>query len=121
MKSIIKIIVIVWTFQITFYVEGFSQAKFDDGRVMLQGFYWESCRHGYPSKFPQFGQKKWYSIVQENAGKIKQGGFDLIWLPPPSSAGKYSAGYGPKEYFNLNNSYGSFAEQRMMLRTLLQD
>src|SRR5262249_62280160 len=34
-----------------------AQAGFDDDRVMLQGFYWESYRHGYPEKFPNYGDK----------------------------------------------------------------
>jgi len=60
-----------------------AQAGFDDDRVMLQGFYWESYRHGNPGRFPQFGDKKWYVIVGENAETIRQARFDLIWLPPP--------------------------------------
>jgi len=103
-----------------------GQAGFNDNRVMIQGFYWESCRHGYPDKFPQFGAKKWYVIVKEQAGKIREGRFDLIWLPPPCyagdpSAGVFSAGYNPKEYFNLNNSYGTFTQHREMLQALLQN
>jgi len=96
-----------------------GQAGFNDDRVMLQGFYWESYRHGHPDKFPQFGAKRWYVIVGEQAGKIREGRFDLIWLPPPSFAGEYSAGYNPKELFNLSNSYGSFAQHQAMLRALL--
>jgi len=84
-------------------------------------YYWESSRHGYPDKFPQFGAKKWYLIVQEQAEKIRAGRFDLIWLPPPSYAVGYSAGYDPREYFNLNNSYGTFEQHRAMLRTLLEN
>lgn len=85
-----------------------GHAGFNDNRVMLQGFYWESCRHGYPDKFPQFGTETWYVIVEEQAGKIRDGRFDLIWLAPTSYAGEFSTGYNPKEYFNLNNSYGNF-------------
>jgi hypothetical protein len=40
-----------------------AQAGFEDDRVMLQGFYWESYRHGHPEKFPAFGSKSWYRIV----------------------------------------------------------
>jgi alpha-amylase len=98
-----------------------GQAGFNDDRVMLQGFYWESCRHGYPDHFPQFGNKKWYVIVKDQAGKIREGRFDLIWLPPPSYAGKFSAGYNPKEFFNLNNSYGTFTQHRAMVRALLRN
>ena len=95
-----------------------AQSGFDDDRVMLQGFYWESHRHGHPG-FEQFGTKHWYAIVRENAETIADARFDLIWLPPPSDAGDVSAGYGPKELFNLANSYGSFPEHRSMLEALL--
>ncbi len=98
-----------------------SQAPYNDGRVMLQGFYWESYRHGHPDKFPLFGAKTWYTIVKDKADEIKAGHFDLVWLPPPSYAGSYSAGYNPKEYWNLNNSYGSFRQHRKMLKALLKD
>ena len=95
-----------------------AQSGFDDDRVMLQGFYWESHRHGHPG-YESFGQRRWYTIVRDNAETIADGRFDLIWLPPPSDAGEVSAGYGPKEYFNLANSYGSFDDHRAMLEALL--
>lgn len=98
----------------------YAQAGFSDDRVILQGFYWESHRHGY-NGFPAFGQKKWYDIVRDQATTIREGRFDLIWLPPPSSSGDISAGYNPKEYFNLNNSYGNFQQHRATLRTLLEN
>jgi alpha-amylase len=85
-----------------------AQGGFSDDRVMLQGFYWESYRHGYPDKFPEFGQKHWYALVKEVSG-----------LPPPSYAGKFSAGYNPKELFKLENSYGTLTEHRDMLKELL--
>jgi alpha-amylase len=99
----------------------FAQAGFDDDRVMLQGFYWESYRHGHSEKqeFRGFGDKKWYVIVRENAERIRDGRFDLIWLPPPCYSGEYSAGYNPKEYFKLSNSYGDFDQHRAMRIELL--
>jgi alpha-amylase len=97
-----------------------AQAGFDDDRVMLQGFYWESYRHGHPQKFPSFGDKRWYAIVRDSAPAIHEARFDLVWLPPPSFAGDVSAGYNPKEYFRLDNSYGAFAEHRAMLEALLR-
>jgi alpha-amylase len=99
----------------------FAQAGLNDDRIILQGFYWESYRHGHSELFPDLGEKKWYEIVKAKAGEIREGRFDLIWLPPPSFAGTLSAGYNPKEYFNLNNSYGSFQQQRDMLEVLLQN
>ena len=98
----------------------FAQAGFADDRVMLQGFYWESYRHGHPRWAAQLGDKHWYEIVEEQAPAIREGRFDLIWMPPPSWAGDVSAGYGPKEYFNLSNSYGSFDQHRAALEALLR-
>lgn len=97
-----------------------AQAGFDDDRVMLQGFYWESYRHGHPGPIDH-GTLHWYEIVQRQAQQIREGRFDLIWLPPPSFAGDLSAGYDPREYFNLNNSYGDFAQHRSMLEALLNN
>jgi alpha-amylase len=96
-----------------------AQAGFEDDRVMLQGFYWESYRHGHPERFSRYGDKTWYRIVEEQAPTIREARFDLIWLPPPSFAGQYSAGYNPKEYFNLANSYGDDGAHRAMLEALL--
>jgi alpha-amylase len=96
-----------------------AQAGFEDDRVMLQGFYWESYRHGHPGRFPAFGDKHWYRIVAEQAPAIRTGRFDLVWLPPPSYAGEFSAGYDPKEYFKLSNSYGTQEEHRAALAALL--
>jgi len=96
-----------------------AQAGFEDDRVMLQGFYWESYRHGHPEKFPSYGARRWYQIVAEQAPAIRHGRFNLIWLPPPSFAGAHSAGYNPKEYFNLSNSYGHLAQHLSMLASLL--
>lgn len=97
-----------------------AQANFDDGRVMLQGFYWESNRYGKPqSHFSQNKTLTWYEFVRSKVPEIAAGRFDLIWLPPPAYAGDISAGYNPKQYFNLNNSYGTAAQQGQLLKSLL--
>ena len=100
-------------------IDARAQAGFNDDRVMIEGFYWESCRHGHPKEFPEFGDTTWYAIIRERARSIREGRFDLVWLPPPCYSGSISHGYNPKEYFNLNNSYGSFDEHREMLVALL--
>ncbi|MCH2176163.1 MAG: alpha-amylase family glycosyl hydrolase [Lentisphaeria bacterium] len=84
-----------------------------ENRVLLQGFYWES----FQSRNNTDGMR-WYQLVRSKADQIRSADFDLIWLPPPSYAGEKSAGYNPKEYYNLNNSYGSEKEQEALLRTL---
>jgi alpha-amylase len=102
------------------WAPAWAQSGFEDDRVMLQGFYWESYRHGHPDKFPTYGTEVWYEIVKQQANRIRGGRFDLIWLPPPSYAGQFSAGYNPKEYFRLDNSYGTFQQHRAMVEALLQ-
>ena len=97
-----------------------AQAGLEDDRVMLQGFYWESCRHGRPTQYPNFGSKHWYEIVASLADVIADGRFDLVWLPPPAYSGDLDEGYGPREYFNLENSYGTLKQQRAMLEALLR-
>lgn len=96
-----------------------AQSGFDDDRVMIQGFYWESYRHGHPTQFPEYGEDSWYAIVAREAGRLREGRFDLIWLPPTAYAGERSAGYNPKAYFALGNSYGTEAEHLATLRALL--
>jgi alpha-amylase len=93
----------------------------EDSRVMLQGFYWESYRHGnghLDSRFASYGTKRWYEIVASVAGELKSAKIDVVWLPPPSFAGKLSAGYNPKELFRLDNSYGDMAQHVAMLQAL---
>jgi len=96
-----------------------GQNDFADGRVLLQGFYWESYRHGHPGLFPSYGDSSWYALVSARAATIRAGRFDLVWLPPPSYAGETSAGYNPKTWFRLDNSYGSANEHKTLLRQLL--
>ena len=97
---------------------GWAQAGLHDDRVMIQGFYWESHRHG---RNQNWGPKLWYQIVREQSAALREGRFDLIWLPPPSFARNNSAGYNPSEYYKLDNDYGDRALQRAMLEQLLRD
>lgn len=101
-----------------------AQDGFADDRVMLQGFYFESGRHGHPEESSDYGTKLWYQIVREQAKSIRDGRFDMIWLPPPSYAGAENIyarlGYQVKQYWNFGNSYGDFALHRGMLEDLLK-
>ncbi|WP_207231784.1 alpha-amylase family glycosyl hydrolase [Edaphobacter modestus] len=100
-------------------VSTWAQSGFDDDRVMLQGFYYESYRFGHPDKFPGHGTQLWYEIVKADAPAIAAANFDLVWMPPPSYAGDFSLGYNPKRYFRLDNSFGSRKQQQAALAALL--
>ena len=62
-----------------------AQAGFEDDRVMLQGFYWESYRHGRPQKFSGFGDKRWHRIIAELAPAMREARFDLNRDSGPAS------------------------------------
>ena len=98
-----------------------AQSGFNDDRVMLQGFYWESYRQGHPADFPGQGTQLWYDTIKSEAPAIADANFDLIWLPPPSYTTHLSVGYDPQQYFRLDNSYGSLAQQQAALAALLQN
>lgn len=115
LRGLVIVIVSIATVAPPAYV----QSGFDDDRVLLQGFYWESNRHGH-ERYPNYGSRHWYEVVRDVAPAIREGRFDLVWLPPPSFAGELDAGYGPKEYFTLDNSYGTWPQHRAMLETLLR-
>jgi alpha-amylase len=89
---------------------------------MLQGFYWESYRHGHTEQFPEIYpgnpnvDEFWYQIVEDKAPEIRDGRFDMIWLPPPCKSG--GVGYSPTEFYNPNTMYGDSGMQRNMLEVL---
>ena len=74
--------------------------------VILQGFHWKSCEH------------PWYQILAHNAAKIKNAGFDCIWLPPPAASAD-KQGYLPTQWYNLDSAYGSQKELVKAIKTLL--
>src|SRR4051794_39538434 len=102
-KSFIYRLLLAMVFQICALVPLLqAQSGFDDDRVMLQGFYWESPRFGHRDRFPDNGKKLWYEIVKSDAVAIADANFDLIWLPPPEYAGDFSVGYNPKQFFRVD-------------------
>ena len=80
----------------------------EDERVLLQAFGADAHRRG----------GHWYRELNRQVPQLAALGVDLVWLPPPAYAGPTSAGYNPKQYGRLDNSYGSVAEQRQLLRNL---
>jgi alpha-amylase len=119
MKTLLALIALIFCGCAPFFLQKNIERDIGDKRVLLQGFYWESYRHGHPDRFPDYGPASWYTLLAAQAPVIRDGRFDLIWLPPPSYAGDSSAGYNPKVWYRLDNSYGSEEEHLTLLRTLL--
>ena len=77
---LLRVLVLLLTLGLALPARAQAALPLADGRVMLQGFYWESYRHGLQ---PGYGQRRWYEIVRQKVGAIAAAGFDLVWLPPP--------------------------------------
>jgi alpha-amylase len=81
--------------------------------ILLQGFHWNS-----PDVRKSDNSPRWYKIIEENADRIKNSGFTLVWFPPPSdSVNKH--GYEPRELDKLDSEYGSKAELQVAIARLL--
>lgn len=86
-----------------------GQGGYNDDRVMIQGFIWESHQGTWT--------ENWYENVESHAQELADAEFDVIWLPPPSQG--EGAGYHPLQLNDLDNNYGSLPEHRSVIRTLL--
>lgn len=81
-----------------------------DQHVLLQGFHWTA------NTVERDGRPAWYRIISENAQRIADSGFTLVWFPPPSDS--YAPqGYMPRRLYDLHSRYGTEAE----LRTAIDD
>lgn len=78
---------------------------------MLQGFHWQAQSVG-----EQIG-RPWYAIIKENAQRIKDSGFTLVWFPPPSDSLAYE-GYLPRKLDVLDSRYGSKSELKEAIAAL---
>ncbi|RYX81246.1 alpha-amylase [bacterium] len=100
----------------------YAQGGYNDPRVMIQGFGWESHQDGRMRsasgvEYEVHWRHKWYDYVNSKVDELAAAKFDVIWLPPPSQG--EGAGYHPEQYFNFANNYGTDAQQRRLLRALL--
>jgi alpha-amylase len=76
--------------------------------VILQGFHWTSSQSRNPG---------WYEILAQNAARIRDAGFDLVWLPPPSSSAD-DEGYMPTRWQRLDSAYGTRAQLEAAISAL---
>lgn len=104
----------------TYYA--FAQGGYNDDRVMIQGFMWESHQKdkntgegGY--EYEVDWQNKWYDHVKSKVHDLANAKFDLIWLPPPSQG--EGAGYHPQQYYDFSNNYGDQIQHKALINSLL--
>ena len=86
----------------------FAQVPMATEDVMLQAFYWNS-----------HGETKW-SQLNSQAKEIAAS-FDLVWLPPASSAefgGSSNMGYHPYQWSSLSSSWGNRAQLTTLIKSL---
>jgi alpha-amylase len=101
----------------------FAQGGYNDDRVMIQGFMWESSQDGKQKgtggyEYEVHWQNKWYDNVKSKVDELADAKFDLMWMPPPSQG--EGAGYHPQELYNFNNNYGNETQHKEVLRALLK-
>lgn len=75
--------------------------------VLLQGFHYAS--HDIDGD--------WYEVLAENAQRIKDSGFTLVWFPPPSKSAD-GLGYIPTELNKLEGDYGTEDQLRAAITAL---
>lgn len=73
-----------------------AQGGYNDDRVMIQGFMWESHQSGPQTAegglpYEVDWQGKWYDHVRSNVDELADAKFDLIWLPSGSMAQRCTA------------------------------
>ena len=72
--------------------------------VMLQGFIWGT-------------QGGWWNTISTTSGTIKDGGFTMVWLPPPATSNDVH-GYLPTQWNVLSSAYGTQAEMQSAINAL---
>jgi alpha-amylase len=68
-----------------------------NGKVVLQGFFWDCWNENYP--------QDWYTYLAKLAPRLREMGFDGIWTPPSSKGmgGVNSMGYDLFDHYDLGD------------------
>ena len=67
-------------------------------KVIFQAFWWDYWNSNYPAS--------WSNYLTELAPRLKQMGFNAIWIPPCSkNGGVNSVGYSPFDHYDLGDKY----------------
>lgn len=78
---------------------GSSHADSVNGRVLLQGFWWDYWNNNYPAD--------WATYLADLAPRLKQMGIDAIWIPPTckNKDATGAVGYAPFDHYDLGDKW----------------
>ena len=76
--------------------------------ILLQGFHWDSTR-------VKDATNSWYAHIHSLLPKIKEYGFNTVWLPPPTDSVS-AEGYMPRDLYTLDSKYGTEEELRDLVK-----
>ena len=70
-----------------------------NGKVVLQAFWWDARNDRYP--------QNWYTYLAKLAPRLREFGFDGIWIPSPSkgNSGGFSMGYDLFDHYDLGDKH----------------
>ncbi len=70
-----------------------------NGKVVLQGFWWDYWNNNYPNN--------WSTYVAELAPRLRDMGIDAVWVPPTAKNKNAtgSVGYSPFDHYDLGDKY----------------
>ena len=74
-----------------------AHANPPNGKVVFQAYWWDCWNERYPFD--------WYTYLAKLAPRLRDMGFDGIWVPPPAKAesGGNSMGYDPFDHYDLGD------------------
>jgi alpha-amylase len=78
---------------------GVAAANPWNGKVVLQAFWWDCKDTNYPND--------WYTYLAKLAPRLREMGFDGIWVPSPCKAkgGTFSMGYDLYDHYDLGDKH----------------
>jgi alpha-amylase len=99
MKSIFTRWGVFWSlFLFTFIVSGASAQNPWNGKVILQGFWWNYSNNHYPNG--------WSNYLTDLSPRLRSLGIDGVWIPPCiKNVAPSSVGYAPFDYYDLGDKF----------------
>lgn len=91
-----KILLLLFAFFISY--QGSTQTNPWNGKVIIQGFWWDYWNHNYPFN--------WSGYLTDLSPRLRDLGIDGVWIPPTIKNAKSSyVGYGPFDAYDLGDKF----------------